>query len=292
MSHPFHHLDLQPVVWPEQVTADTPTLMVDYRWGFASDKEKAQCAKAWVRALPQFTHLRSLYFYSTCSPPLLEAICTLTQLETLQFFGNTLKDLGPVSQLRGLRHLSIGPATKIRTLEPLIPLQQLTLLELRDLRAVEDFTPLLALSQLRDLLVGSNLCCNAKLRDVASFARMQQLTRLDIEVDHMGSPRPLAALTQLQDLALTGLKEGLHTADFAWLSVHMPDTRCAKFQPTYPSHQQPCRRCGQASRVELVERESPGYCTHCDAAKLAALTQVFDQAQQAARDEVGSSPSA
>ena len=74
MSHPFHHLDLQPVVWPEQVTADTPTLMVDYRWGFASDKEKAQCAKAWVRALPQFTHLRSLYFYSTCTPPLLEAI--------------------------------------------------------------------------------------------------------------------------------------------------------------------------------------------------------------------------
>ena len=282
MHRPFDHIAAPTVIWPADHDGEGDALLIDYRWMAA--KEKTQVAKAWLRALPGLTHNRKLFVYAPSTPALLDAISDMAQLDTLMVHGNSLQDLSPLARLRGLQHLKIGPATKVQSIAPLTALHQLNYLDLC-LRELQDFSPLQAMDSLRHLLITRHFPNGGPgLRDVTPFASMAWLESLSLDIEQVVDLRPLAQLKTLK--ALNCLGAGLqHTEDLAWLSLHMPGTACVNFHPTVAAPE-PCPRCGGQTRVYLTLEENHGFCTLCDAAKLAARTQRFDLALQAARDEL------
>ena len=157
-------------------------------------------------------------------------LCRFLRVEHLVFYEMRVPDLEPLLQLPDLRELKIEWNTKVTDIAPLAELRGLRVLELMDVPKVRDLSPV---SELRDLVAFSfaggiwNKNRAATLEPLAALPRLEELVLNSLKVESDGL-RPLARCRALKRLELSNQFE---TADYAYLSVHLPDTECTMFAP-------------------------------------------------------------
>lgn len=275
LDYPFHVSKWpRAVAFPEE-PVDGDALSLSWDLGAVSESEKKKVTKAWVARLPTLKHLKRLSLWTHVTQPVFDAACELPQLEVLRIKWSNVQDLGAISTLKNLWALSIGSSTKVRSIEPIAQLQQLTLLELENFKSISDFSPLTRLKALRSLSITGSMWSQQAIGSLEPFAAMTWLTYLALDTSSVSSLKPLGRLVGLQELGLGGR---LPYEEYAWLSARLPTTECRWFQPYYElagSGYSLCKACHRDSMVMLTGRGKPILCKHCDAQKVAKHTEQF-----------------
>ena len=137
-------------------------------------------------------------------------------------------DLSALANCKRLTHLHMNWATKLADLSVLRTFGALSFLEIEDAPKIETIEPIGALKNLRWLCYRGGIW-NANhadtLEHLAGLSKLEALVLHNLKVSKDGL-KPLAALKSLGFLALSNQFE---TEDYAYLSVHMPETKCAQF---------------------------------------------------------------
>lgn len=280
--YPFHTSRWPKVARDPDQADGSDALRISWDLGAVEEADKKRIIRDWCARLPAMQHLRRLSLWSQVTPPVFQAICALSQLESLQIKWSNLKDLGAISRLGRLRHLYIGSSTRVASIEPLRALTELRLLEIENFKLIRDFSPLEALTRLESLSVSGSMWTRQDVGSLEPFARMTWLRALALDTAHLESVRPLAALQQLEVLGLGGR---LPMEEYAWLAAKLPNTNCrwfSAFLDVSGSGFLPCTTCGQDAWVMCTGRGKPRLCRHCDAPRLARHVAAFDAAKQAA----------
>lgn len=137
-------------------------------------------------------------------------------------------DLSALANCKRLTHLHINWATKLTDLSVLRTFNDISFLEIEDAPKIETIEPIGTLTNLRWLCYRGGMW-NANhadtLEHLAGLSNLEALVLHNLKVSKDGL-KPLAALKSLGFLALSNQFE---TEDYAYLSVHMPETACAQF---------------------------------------------------------------
>lgn len=155
-------------------------------------------------------------------------LCSLVNAERMDFFQMSAADLSPLAHVQNLRHLAIRWNTKLVDAAPLAQLDLVGLI-LEETPKLVDLSSLSALRHLEYLEFsgGMNSMNTAKtLAPLAELPNLRNLSLFSLKVD-AGGITPLAHCTSLKKLEISNQ---FSTEEYAFLSVHLPDTECAMFK--------------------------------------------------------------
>lgn len=159
----------------------------------------------------------------------LEEISALTQLDTLRMHGVTATDLAPLGRLTRLRCLIVDSATRIESLDWVAALPPtLTVLGIENARRVRHLEPLAALTQLTALAVEGSLDTRmrvASLEPLRSLRHLEALFLTALRADD----RRLAPLAALPRLRLLECADTYAPGEIDALARALPDVRCSRF---------------------------------------------------------------
>ncbi len=156
--------------------------------------------------------------------PPIAARLDVERLTIVEMRGGALEDLN----CPRLTHLNITWATKLADVSAVSGWRDLEFLELTDTPKVHDLSPVADLKKLRALVFQGGMWTKnraATLTPIADLPALEVLMLLNLAVDE-GGLRPLARLKALQAMFLSNQFE---TADYAYLSVHLPRVACDQF---------------------------------------------------------------
>ena len=146
--------------------ACTQTELTPYR--------QRKLVEAWCEALPDFADLRYLWMSTRSSQAMFEAACRVPRLEGLYVKWGGIDDLSPLLRQMGLRFLHIGSSPGVTSIECLSEMRSLDVLELENLRRIEDLS---VIGRLPNLL-GLALYGGEKGWKVRSLGPLSQLGAL------------------------------------------------------------------------------------------------------------------
>lgn len=254
--------------------------------GSIDESERKKIIRDWIAILPTLSHLKRLSLWTHVTQPVFEAACEIKQLHVFQIKWSNITDLSPISALKDLRALSIGSSTRVQSIGSLAELHALKLLELENFKLITDFSPLTHLRALEDLAITGGMWSQQTVDSLEPIASMSSLTSLAIDTSSILSLRPLARMTGLRHLGLSGR---MPFDEYAWLSVKLPRTACSRFAPFIELSElghSACVKCQQHAMVMVTGKGKPTLCKSCDAAKLAKHVAQFEAARALARCEV------
>jgi len=214
-------------------------------------------------------------------PADLERLGALLQTRALSLYDMQVEDLSPLRHLEGLEWLSLTWNTKVISLEPLAGLRSLTRLSISDTPKVRDLEPIGALRHLVALNYSGGIWNRATAETLEPLARLEALEELvltNIKVLE-GGLRPLAGCPGLRALDLSTQFE---TAEYAYLSVALPDVVCRHFAPYVP-----LEVGGMRADVMVVGRRKPFLDSKRDSDRLARYVAEFERLQAGFRRELG-----
>lgn len=146
-------------------------------------------------ALRYFSNLQSLDLSwavqdpeNSFAPVDIDALGSLTNLESLQLACVNVSDIQTLASLSNLKHLSLWGGKQLQDIGPLEALTSLEILELKD-NIIRDLTPLASLSQLFYLDVSGNL-----IEDVTPLAGLENLNEFYVGDNPVADYTPLAGL--------------------------------------------------------------------------------------------------
>lgn len=209
----------------------------------------------------------------------LAQVSELLECRALSFKDLQAQDLSPLQRIEGLEWLSITWNTKVTSLKPLATLQGLTRLSLSDVPKVLDLDPIGSLTGLVALNYSGGVWNKATAATLAPLSRLQALEELCITNVRIldGGLRPLAACRRLRRLELSNQ---FQTADYAYLSVALPDAVCSHFAAYVPVD---IEGLGDAM---VVGRRKPFLDSTRDADRLARYVADFERLQAGFRAEL------
>jgi hypothetical protein len=125
--------------------------------GLAED-DRALLAEMLCLAFQDGVHtgIAELEFVSRSPKRLFAAFAGQTQLRRLHAKWGDYADLGALAGMDGLRDLTLGGASSVRSVEPLVSLRRLERLHIEAIRYVRDLSPLGRLGQVTDLEFGGD----------------------------------------------------------------------------------------------------------------------------------------
>ena len=259
---------LKELTWPavEWGTRDKPVAIVDGRlYPNAALGSRVEGLAAYVVGINEKSFPR---------------LCERLRVETLHLYEMRVGDLGPLLQLPDLRGLAIRWNTKLSDVAPLGRLGPLRTLVLEDTPKVRDLSPLSALTGLSSLGFSGgiwNKNTAISLEPIAALPALRELALLNLKVES-GGLRPIARCKSLERLELSNQ---FPTADYAYLSVHLPTTQCEMFNAAV-SLQKPI----DGKDVMVVGSRKPFLSSRRDKEVLARYTRDFSRLQE----EFASSP--
>jgi hypothetical protein len=262
--NPFHMSHWpRSIVTPEEYDGGE-RLQLSWDLGAVDEKKKRRVIQQWCNRLPEFQNIRWLNIWSHVTQPLFDAACKLGNLECFQIKWSNIKDLSGIQYLQSLRYLRIGSSTRVESLQPLIGLTGLKILDIENFKLISDFTPLLSLVGLESLAVTGSMWTRQKVASLEPFSQMTWLKHLAVDTSSVKSLRPLASLKGLRTLDIGGR---LPMQEYAWLSAKLPDTDCRWFSPYLDlslSGIGRCKRCQNESMIMLAGRGTKTLCLTCD----------------------------
>lgn len=156
-------------------------------------------------------------------------LCRLIHAKRMDFFEMRVADLSPLADVPNLRHLAIRWNTKVTTAAPLAGLR-LEGLIFDDTPKLSDLSPLEHLQNLE--YFASIGCMNGRntarsLKPLAKLPKLRDLCLLNLKVENEG----LTPLAKCEALRILKVSNQFPTEEYAFLSVHLPNTICDLFSP-------------------------------------------------------------
>jgi hypothetical protein len=224
-----------------------------------------------VAELRESLHANSAYVVGARQRHL-EQLSRVLQVKALSFKDLQAEDLSPLHRVQGLEWLSITWNTKLSSLEPLATLRGLTRLSISDAPKVRDLDPIGNLTSLVALNYSGGVWNKATAATLAPIARLEALEELCLTNLKIldGGLRPLAACRGLRRIELSNQFE---TADYAYLSVALPDASCTHFAPYVRVE------IGGLGDAMVVGRRKPFLDSTRDAARIARYVADFERLQ-------------
>jgi len=237
--------------------------------------EQKKLLREWCELLPTLGGVRHLWFHSKVTQEMLDAAAAMPALEGLYIKWSAIKSLERLPGCRTLKHLFIGGAPGVKSIEPLAHMTQLEWLETENLSGVSDFAKLSALTRLTGLGLTGSMWTRQPVKSLEPLAALTSLRWLAVSKSADESLRPLAALKALRWL---GISSAYPLEEFAWLAARLPQVQCRCFQPFDDWSQTGlnCRKCAGATLVSLIGKGGRTLCRRCDAAKVAAHVEKFE----------------
>lgn len=206
--------------------------------------------------------------------PVILSRCMATEL---RLYNIKLPTLDGIETLIRTRQLRLEWATKIESLEPVFRLKGLTHLTIGDFPKLRRLDGLETLSELTELHLSGNVgggSAPLRLDSIESVSRIPNLARLSIanmklETDDISS---LARCSNLRYLSLTNQFQGTQVAFLAGkLNAQLAEPLTAHVK----THLR-CVKCDAFTSM-FTGRRMPFLCPVCDAPRFEKLTQQFEQ---------------
>ena len=194
--------------------------------------------------------------------------------EELLLHDMRVEDLSAMARISTLTTLAIHWNTKVVSLEPIRHLPELTTLAIVDTRKVRDLGAITGLTRLRALEYSGGMWSKNvanSLLPLGALTALEELRLTNLRVLD-GGLRPLAGCRRLRRLDLSNQ---FATADYAYLSVMLPEAECDKFAP-YIRFDAPL----DGKDVMVVGSGKPFLNSRKDGARLKRYVEDFRQLQQ------------
>jgi hypothetical protein len=250
-----------------------------------SDREQKRLVEQWCDVLPTMS-VRRVWFNSKVSQDMFEAACRIPNIEMLYIKWGSINSIQRIEQAANLKAFYLGTAG-ICDIQSLAGLHELRWLYLANVNAMVDLSPLHSLAKLEGLQLTGAEFKRFTIPSFAPFRELTQLLWLHLGAVHAedGSLRPLANLKRLLVLVLGNF---FSFQEFAWLSAHLPTTRCDWFEPYQRFHRTvfPCQKCKGNWLVMTSGKGRKLLCPTCDSIKLAKHIIAFNAAKATAHDNI------
>jgi len=194
----------------------------------------------------------------------------------LRLYNLKLASLEGIDRLTNTRRLTLEWAKKIETLEPVFGLSGLTYLAIGDFPRLRQLDGLEKLSELTELRLSGSQGGGSPLRleSIEPVTRISKLTRLSLanakfEVDDITS---LVRCTHLRHLSLTNQFD---RSQVAFLASRL-NKQLAEPLTAYVKTHLRCMKCSSLTSM-FTGRRMPFLCPACDAPRFEKLTRQFEQ---------------
>lgn len=224
--------------------------------------------------LSRLARLKKLWCFKIDEAKLRE-IAQCVSLRHLFLGGLRVADCTSLARLRMLESLSLETAHKVRNLDPLGELDQLTALGVLHFKSVRSLAPLRTLKRLRALAVAGSMWTRMTVESLSPLSELKELRLL-----HLTNRKPqdesLEALHELKSLEKLECGNFYPMEQFARLRAALPRTRCHWFSPAESMPIGECKKCGQASLVMLSGKGTRTACRSCDAVRIRRHEDAFN----------------
>jgi len=187
---------------------DTSNLFKDNPYANLSRRELKNILDEWIDFLRTNTKaLKALHFNSRVPQALFDAACRQENLVELRFKWGAYPDLSALENLRKLQFLYLGPGAGVADITTLGKLKSLVVLEMTGFKKIEDYSPLITLDNLEQLVISGGTLQYTPLKDLEFLREMPNLRSIalgGISYRRKYSPREIAdlraALPNLHDI--------------------------------------------------------------------------------------------
>jgi len=118
---------------------------------------------------------KGLHFSSHTPQRLFDAACCQGDLEELRFKWGNYKDLSALENLHSLKFLLIGSGAGVQDIASICNIKSLVVLSIENFKRVEDYSPLIALEDLEQLEIHSNIMGRIAIKDLEFLREMPSL---------------------------------------------------------------------------------------------------------------------
>lgn len=180
------------------------------------------------RGLGSFTSLTHLVI-SKVNQECISEIALLPNLKFLYIEGCTATDLTPLSECSHLQNLNIKGASRVSTLDWVVPLTGLVSLGLESFKLVDDISAISYLSALNALALEGGMYKPQKIKSFLPISSLQGLEALFLANCRVSNDGllPLHALCSLKHLEIAAFYED---SEFIELERVLPDLDCQWFE--------------------------------------------------------------
>jgi len=190
----------------------------------ATDDERKILKKKWYPLLPTLSKLKYLWLSEKTSQKLFDDVCKIKSLEGLWLKWTAIEDLENIRQLENLKHLYIGPSTKIQSLTPLTELKNLATIHLEGLSLISDFSCLTTLTSIEGLKIEGTMWKSQIIDTLKGFEKFKKLKYLSfinvVIADNDSSP-----IGHIKSLANLNMHHRWTKQDFQSLYNSLPNLR-------------------------------------------------------------------
>lgn len=146
-----------------------------------SKRELKSILDEWVDFLrTNTTAIKALHFNSHVPQALFNAACCQENLVELRLKWGAYFDLSPLENLHNLQFLYMGPGAKIQDITTLGKLKSLVVLHMEAFKKIEDYSPLVLLSNLEQLVISGPIFGNTPLKSLDFVREMPSLRAISL----------------------------------------------------------------------------------------------------------------
>ena len=141
-----------------------------------SESDQKRILKEWIDFLRTNTNaLKALHFNSHVPQRLFDAACCQEHLEEFHCKWGNYRVLSRLEQLTKLRFLFLGSCPGITDLMPITKLRNLIVLYMENFKRIEDYSPLIALDKLEQLVISGPILGRTPIQDLDFLPKMPSL---------------------------------------------------------------------------------------------------------------------
>ena len=187
------------MVWEPCEIPSSGRLVVSCAHPDGSTSKQRRLVDRWCEALPSFTGLRHLYFRSRVPQRLFDAACHVPGLETLYIKHSGIKTLEAIENASALTDLALGSSRGVECIKPLLSLKALRCLEIENLLRIKRLDPLASLKELSWLCIMSGMWTTHHVESIAPISELVNLRVLTL-AGVRAADRTLSPLFSLKQL--------------------------------------------------------------------------------------------
>ncbi len=141
-----------------------------------SERDKKRILVEWIDFLKGNTKMfKALHFNSRVPQALFDAACCQENLEELRFKWGAYTDLSALGNMKKLKFLYFGPGTSVKDISIIGDLENLIVLDIENLKHIEDYSHLRKLNRLEQLVISGPTIGVTPVKDLEFLRQMQSL---------------------------------------------------------------------------------------------------------------------
>ncbi|MDO6492884.1 MULTISPECIES: hypothetical protein [unclassified Cellulophaga] len=179
------------------------TLAMDFSPN-TSLKRRKEIDEQWKEKLPQLSHIKRLDLRHKVDQDYFNVICKMKNLEVLNIWSSTVKDISSIKKLTKLRALSFSNFSRLEDVSPLIELKSLESLSILASFKVANYELIGKMKWLKSLELGGDTFApkNLMLNSLKPFTDLSELIELDMSCASIRDKnyKPILKLKKLKRL--------------------------------------------------------------------------------------------